>query len=97
MPEAVDRLHLVTDREEVRRPGRVLPADQFEQLFLQRVDVLQLVDQHVLEAALVALAQARVVAQQVARHELEVLEVERRAAVFQVRVARAEAREQIGE
>jgi hypothetical protein len=44
VPEAIDRLVLVADAEEVP------PREQAEQLVLKPVRVLELVDQHVLEA-----------------------------------------------
>ena len=70
MAEAVDRLALVAD------PEQVLALQQLEDLVLERVRVLELVDQHVAEALRVVQAQPLVVAQQVARQQLEVVEVE---------------------
>ena len=68
--EAVDRLVLVPDPEEV------VPRQQLEQLVLEPVGVLELVHQHVAEATGVGLAQSLVAGEQVAGHQLEVLEVE---------------------
>jgi hypothetical protein len=81
VPEAVDRLVLVADSEQV------VALEQLQQLVLKRVGVLELVDEHVLEALGVLMAQALVVAQQVAREQLEVLEVEPRAGALAPLVA----------
>ena len=88
VPEAVDRLVLVAD------PEQVVAREQREQLVLEPVRVLELVHQHVLEARRVRLAEALVAGQQVARHELEVLEVERRALALAALVALAVELEQ---
>jgi hypothetical protein len=72
--EPVDRLELVADREHLRRRS----GDQVDELALERVRVLELVHHHRPEPELLALADRGVVPQQVAREELEVLEVERR-------------------
>ena len=71
--EAVDRLLGVAHHHE--RPGAV-PGEEARDLDLERVGVLELVDDQVAEAAAVPLAHARVVAQRVARHQQEVEEVE---------------------
>ena len=71
--EAVDRLLGVAHHHQ--RPGAVA-GEEARDLDLQRVGVLELVDDQVAEAAAVPLAHARVVAQRVARHQQEVEEVE---------------------
>jgi hypothetical protein len=70
VPEAVDRLLGVADREQVA------VRDQLDQLQLDPVRVLELVDHDLRKAGLVALAQRRVGGEQVARQQLEVLEVD---------------------
>ena len=88
--ETVDRLELVADEKEV---SVVVPtAEQVEELGLEPVRVLELVDHDRAEALLLALADPRVVAQQVARSQLEVLEVERRLGVLRLRVRRPRTR-----
>ena len=62
---------------------------------MQAVRVLELVDHDRAEAQALALADLRVVAQQVARVELEILEVERRLARLRVAVRRGEPLEQL--
>ncbi len=89
--EAVDRLALVADAEEV------VAREQLQQLVLERVGVLELVHEHVREALAVARAQRPVGAQQVAREQLEVLEVEPRAAALGGLVALAEQRQQVAQ
>ena len=89
--EAVDRLVRVADREQV------VPLEQLEDRALQPVRVLELVDHHVLEALAVVLAQAGLVDQQVAREQLEVLEVEPRARAPSARVALVEESEQLAQ
>src|SRR5215470_112905 len=73
MPEPVDRLELVADEEQLRfrRPQQV------DDLGLKAVRVLELVDEDRAEARLLALAQLRLRPEEIARLELEVLEVER--------------------
>ena len=85
--EAVDRLELVADEE----PLRVRPGQQVDELALEPVRVLELVDHDRAEAQPLALAQALVVAQQVAGVQLEILEVERRLAVLRRCVLGGEA------
>ena len=68
--EAVDRLVLVAD------PEQVVPIELFEQLVLERVGVLELVHQHVGEALGVLAPQALVVGEQLRGEQLQVLEVE---------------------
>ena len=78
VPEAVDRLELVADEEDLG----VLVREQVDELALQPVRVLELVDHDRAEAPALALADLGVVAQQLARQQLQVLEVERRLAVL---------------
>jgi hypothetical protein len=92
VPEAVDRLELVPDHEQVAFPS---VAEEVEQLGLQPVRVLELVDHDRGEALPLALADLRVVAEQVARLELEVLEVERRLSALGLRVRGGERRQEL--
>ena len=71
VPEAVDRLVLVAD------PEQVVASEQLQQLVLKLVRVLELVHEHVLEARRIGLAQALVFGEEIARDQLQVLEVER--------------------
>ena len=91
VPEAVDRLELVTDEEDLGRGA----GEQVDELALEPVRVLELVDHDRGEAELLALADLLVVAEQVARAELEILEVERRLAVLRGRVRVREAAQQL--
>ena len=91
VPEAVDRLELVADEEELRL-GR---PQQVDDLRLQAVRVLELVDEDRAEARLLALAQLGLRAKKVARLELEILEVERRLARLRLGVPRGEQRQQL--
>ena len=86
--EAVDRLELVADREQV------VALERLEHVELEPVRVLELVDHDQREALRPALPVLGVGGEQVAHAELEVLEVEPRALRLGLRVARAEAREQ---
>ena len=70
MAEAVDRLLLVPDDE------RAVRRQEVDELELERVRVLELVDHDAREAVRVGGAQRRVVAQQIAGVELEVVEVQ---------------------
>ncbi len=88
MPEAVDRLVLVADPEEVAA------RKQLEQLVLQLVRVLELVHEHVLEARGVSLPESLVSREQVARDQLQVLEVEGRALTLEPLIAVAVQLEQ---
>src|SRR4051794_18017491 len=74
MPEAVDRLELVADEEELT----VLARQQVDQLALEPVRVLELIDHDRAEAPALALANLLVLPQELARQELQVLEVEGR-------------------
>ena len=89
--EAVDRLELVADEEELglRRPQQV------DDLRLQAVRVLELVHEDRAEARLLALAQLRLRPEEVARLELEVLEVERRLARLRLGVPLGEQRQEL--
>src|SRR5581483_1465293 len=89
--EAVDRLELVPDEEELR----VRRAEQLDDLRLEPVRVLELVDEDRPEARLLALADLGPMPEQVARLELEILEVERRLARLRLRVLPGEGREQL--
>ena len=86
--EAVDRLELVSDEEQL------VARDQVDQLALQSVRVLELVDTDLAEAELLTLANGGVVAEQIARAELQVLEVERRLPVLRRLVRALERLEQ---
>ena len=89
VPEAVDRLELVADEEEV------LGGEQVDQLALEPVRVLELVDEHRAEAPALAVADRRVIPQEVPRVQLEILEVERRLAVLGGCVGVGEAPQQL--
>ena len=92
VPEAVDRLELVAYGEDL---GEITVRDEVDELALQPVRVLELVDHDHPEAKLRGLAHRRVVAEQVARGELQVLEVHDRLATLRRRVLRAETLEQL--
>ena len=83
MPEAVDRLELVADEEDLG----VLVREQIHELALEPVRVLELVDHDRAEAPALALADLGVVAQELARQQLQILEVECRLAVLRLAVA----------
>ena len=91
VPEPVDRLELVADEEALR----AVASDQVDQLALETVRVLELVDHDRAEAQLLACADRVVVAEQIARTQLEILEVQRRLAVFRLLVRRGEGRQQL--
>src|SRR5439155_24614937 len=92
VPERVDRLELVADEEDVL----LGPAgEEVDQLALERVRVLELVDHDRAEAQLLRFADAGVVHEQVAREQLQVLEVERRLALLAGRVLHREKPEQL--
>ena len=82
VPEAVDRLELVPDEEQLA----VLAGEEVDQLALQPVRVLELVDHHRAEAPALALADVVVLLQDLAREKLEVLEVERGLTVLRLAV-----------
>ena len=79
--EAVDRLQPVADGEQA------IATEQREDLGLQRVDVLELVHHHGVEAAGPAPAQVVAGEQEVAHAELEVVEVEAGGRALEARVA----------
>ena len=91
VPEAVDRLELVADEE----PLGVGAGEEIHELALEPVGVLELVDHDRAEAQLLALPQRLVLPQQVARAELEILEVERRLAILGGRVRLGEAEQEL--
>src|SRR5439155_21331101 len=72
VPEAVDRLELVADEEELA----VLARQQVHELALETVRVLELVDHDRAEPPALALADLVVFPEELAREELQVLEVE---------------------
>ncbi len=80
VPEAVDRLELVADEEDLgSRPGQ-----QIHEVALQAVRVLELVDHDRAEAELFPLAQVGTLLQELARTQLQILEVESRLAVLRL-------------
>ncbi len=92
-PEPVDRLLRVADDEELARHGcDVLPPrlpgvgrrKQQQQLGLERIGILELVDEDPLEALLEMPPHLRIVPDQVARAEQQVEEVERAARVLSI-------------
>src|SRR5205823_1803041 len=91
MSEPVDRLEFVTDEKDVARAV----TEQVDQVALQAVRVLELVDHDRAETKLLRLAHLLVVAEQVAREELQVLEVEGRLALLRGRVLGGEEIEQL--
>ena len=92
MTEPVDRLELVADEEQLlRRPG----AQQVDQVCLEAVRVLELVDHDRAEAELLQLPDRFVALEEVARLELEVLEVERRLSILGRGVRDPETGEQL--
>ena len=70
MAKAVDRLELVADEEQL------LGLEQVDELALEPVRVLELVDQHRPEAPARPLPHLRPVPQEIARPQLEILEIE---------------------
>src|SRR5207245_10357063 len=91
MPEAVDRLELVADEEEIR----VRPPQEVDDLRLQSVRVLELVDEDRAEPALLALTEVGLRPQEVPRLELEILEVECRLARLRLRILLGEERQEL--
>ena len=71
------------------------PGEEVDELALEPVRVLELVHHDGAEAPALALAHGVVCAQEVARGELEVLEVERRLALLRRRIGAVEALEQL--
>jgi hypothetical protein len=93
MAESVDRLKLVADEEDL--PLAAAARQQVDQLALQPVRVLELVDHDRREAELLAGPDRLVVAEHVARAQLQVLEVEGRLAVLGVLVGAREPGQQL--
>jgi hypothetical protein len=89
-PERVNRLVLVADREHPRLGAAQRP----DQLELDRVRVLELVDQQVVEALPVALGDCLTLAEQSQREQLEIVEVDARALRLRGGEALVEALEQ---
>ena len=89
VPEAVDGLKLVADEEEV------LGGEQVDQLALEPVRVLELVHEHRAEAPALAVADRRVIPEEVPRVQLEILEVERRLRLLRGCVGVGEAPQQL--
>ena len=92
VPEPVDRLELVPDREDLRH---FRMRDEVDELALEQVRVLELVDHHDAEAQPRRLAHLLVVPKQIASSELEVLEVDDRLAPLRERVLGGEALQQL--
>ncbi len=92
VPEAVDRLELVTDREHL---GQLRMRDQVDDLALKRVRVLELVDHEEAEAKPDRVAHLLRVAKKISGGELKILEVDRRLATFRSGVLVSEALEQV--
>ena len=92
MPEPVDRLELVADSEDL---GHIGVGDEIHELALQPVRVLELVDHHEAEAQPDRLAHVVFVPEQIARSELEILEVDGRLAPLRTGVLVREALEQL--
>ena len=88
--EAVDRLVLVADLE---HPG-LGTAQHLDELELHGVGVLKLVDHDMVEALAPDRRQGRAVLQECERAQLEVEEVERRALLLELLVARVKGLEQ---
>ena len=89
--EAVDRLELVADREQV------VALDRLQHVELQPVRVLELVDHQQLEALAEAAADRVLAREQVADAELQVLEVEARARGLVLRVRPGERLQQLAD
>src|SRR5262249_56814463 len=70
--EAVDGLELVSDRERLAHAGA---RQKINELALQAIRVLELVDHDLSEPELLPLSNGRVLTKEVARVELQVLEV----------------------
>ena len=92
MPEPVDRLELVADREHL---GEIRMRDEVDHLALEPVRVLELVDHDHAEPEPGRFANVLVVAKQVAGGELEILEVDDRLASLRSGVLDAEALEKL--
>ena len=98
MPEAVDRLELVADEEELRnRPPRIAgaPRDDVDELALQPVRVLELVHHDRAEAKAQLRPRGLVPGEQVPREQLQVLEVDRGLAGLCACVRRVDGPQQL--
>ncbi len=91
MPEAIDRLQLVADGEQVASVQR--PQDRQ----LAGIGVLELVDHQQLEAIRPGRAHRLALLQQLLREQLEIIEVGARARTLELLVGDAETREQLVE
>ncbi len=91
--EPVDRLKLVADEEDV--PFARAVGEQVDEIALEAVRVLELVDHDRLEAQRLPVAKLLVIPEEVAGHELEILEVEGRLTALGGRVRAGEAVEQL--
>ena len=89
MAEAVDRLELVADEEDL------LARDEVDELALEPVRVLELVHENRAEAPARVVADLLVQLQEVARLELKILEVEGGLARLRLAVRRVEGAEQL--
>ncbi len=91
VPEAVDRLQLVADREQV------LAIERAQDRELARIRVLELVDHQQLEALRPGRAHGLALEQQALSEQLQVVEVDGRARLLQPLIGEAEAFEQLAE
>ena len=91
-PEAVDRLLRIADDEQLAGNGRdpppvafrrIVGGQQQQDLRLQRIGVLELVDEDVREARLERPADARMRREQIARAQQQIDEIERAGALLQ--------------
>ena len=95
-PEAIDRLFRIADDEQLAGNrcdpppvafGRIVGGQQQQDLGLQRVGVLELVDEDMREPRLERPADARVLRQQIAGAQQQVDEIERAGALLEPLVA----------
>ncbi len=86
-PPAIDALILVADDAQVT----TLLRQEFDDLILRDVGVLELVNQHILEALLIVLQDRRRLPEEAHRHQQQVVEVERAVAAQQLLVAPIDA------
>jgi hypothetical protein len=92
MPEPVDRLELVADREHL---GEIRMRNEVDHLALEPVRVLELVDHDHAEPEPGRFANVLVVAKQIAGGELEILEVDDRLSSLRRAVLHTEALEKL--
>jgi hypothetical protein len=92
VPKAVDGLELISDGEDLREIGM---RDEVDELALEPIRVLELVHHDHAEPQLGRLADRGVVAQEVARRKLEVLEVDGRLTSLRGRVLGGEPLEEL--